>query len=160
MSRIEVRLAEPSDAQAVAELIRSHEVHYVGADRAASVEDALAMVQASMEAQEGTRFAFALLKGCPVGLACFVLVRPGYKLSGLIHLKELFVEESARGRAVGSAIMRWLADFARARGLGRIDLTTESGNRRARAFYERLGAQQMDKVFYRFNLGTGVLPPD
>jgi GNAT superfamily N-acetyltransferase len=95
-----------------------------------------------------------------VGLACFVLVRPGHQLAGLIHLKELFVEESARGQAVGTALMRWLADFARARGIGRIDLTTESGNRRARAFYERLGGQQMDKVFYRFSLGTGVLPPD
>jgi ribosomal protein S18 acetylase RimI-like enzyme len=56
--------------------------------------------------------------------------------------------------------MRWLAEYARARGLGRIDLTTEAGNRGARAFYERLGAEPMDKVFYRFNLSTPVLTED
>ena len=43
------------------------------------------------------------------------------------------------------------------RGITRIDLTTDGTNTGAQAFYERLGAERMNKVFYRFNLSTDVL---
>ena len=155
LPRIDIRLARDGDAEAIAGLIRALETHYGG--EACSLESTLAMVRDSMAAREGTRHAIAFADGRPVGLACFAILRPGFRLTGLVFLKELFVEEHARGQAVGAALMLWLADFARARGLGRIDLTTEAGNRGARAFYERLGAERMDKVFYRFNLLTPVL---
>jgi GNAT superfamily N-acetyltransferase len=153
--QVAVRLAEPGDAGAIAGLIHALEIHYGG--EACPLESTLAMVRASMAEREGTRHALAFAGGRPVGLACFAVLRPGFRLTGLVFLKELFVEEQARGQAVGAALMCWLAAYARARGLGRIDLTTEAGNRGARAFYERLGAEPMDKVFYRFNLSTPVL---
>jgi GNAT superfamily N-acetyltransferase len=156
--QVAIRLAEPRDAEAVAGLIHTLEIHYGG--EAPPLESTLAMVRASMAEQEGTRHALAFVGGQPVGLACFAVLRPGFRLTGLVFLKELFVEEKARGQAVGAALMRWLAEYARARGLGRIDLTTEASNRGARAFYERLGAEPMDKVFYRFNLSTPVLTED
>lgn len=157
-SPIVIRLAQPQDARAIAGLIDALEAHYGG--EACSPESTLAMVRDSMAEQEGTRHALAFVDGRPVGLACFAILRPGFRLTGLVFLKELFVEEQARGHAVGAALMRWLADFARARGIGRIDLTTEASNRGARAFYERLGGEPMDKVFYRFNLSTPVLTED
>ena len=155
---IRIRLAEVGDADAIARLIRALEIHYGG--EACSLEGARAMVRQSMAEQEGTRHALAFAGEEPVGLACFAVLRPGFRLTGLVFLKELFVEEHARGQAVGAALMRWLADYARARGIGRIDLTTDGGNRGAQAFYERLGADRMDKVFYRFNLSTPVLAGD
>jgi GNAT superfamily N-acetyltransferase len=152
-----VRLADPQDAGAIAELVHALEGHYGGEDQACPVEDTLAMVQASMAGQEGTRYALAFADDQPVGLACFSLLRPGFRLTGLLFVKELFIAEPARGRAVGAALMRWLADYARIRGITRIDLTTDSTNTGAQAFYERLGAERMNKVFYRFNLSTDVL---
>ncbi|MBM6593855.1 GNAT family N-acetyltransferase [Microvirga pudoricolor] len=148
-----IRLAEAGDAPAVASLIRALEVHY--ADPGSTPEAALAVVSRSLAEREGTRYAVAFAGGRAVGLACFAVLRPGLTLQGLIFVKELFVAEDARGQAVGEAMMRWLAAYGRAHGIGRIDLTTDGGNRRAQAFYERLGARRLDKAFYRFLLSDG-----
>jgi GNAT superfamily N-acetyltransferase len=152
-----IRLATLEDAADVAALVRAVDLHYAGPDVARPIEPTVAMVEHSMREAEGTRYALAFLDGRAVGLACFALLRPGFRLTGLLFLKELFVESTARGQAVGEALMQWLAAYARENGVTRIDLTTEESNRGARVFYERLGAEQKDKVFYRFNLSTSVL---
>jgi len=157
MSPIHIRLADPEDAADVAALVRAVDLHYVGPEAAQPLEPTKGMVEQSMRGSEGTRYAVAYREGQPVGLACFAVLRPGFKLSGLLFVKELFVESQVRGQAVGAALMRWLADYARARGITRIDLTTDGTNTGAQAFYERLGAERMNKVFYRFNLSTRVL---
>ncbi len=157
MSPVHIRLADPEDAADVAALVRAVDLHYVGPEVAQPIEPTKGMVEKSMRESEGTRYAMAYLEGQPVGLACFAVLRPGFKLSGLLFVKELFVESQVRGQAVGAALMRWLADYARARGITRIDLTTDGTNTGAQAFYERLGAERMNKVFYRFNLSTRVL---
>jgi GNAT superfamily N-acetyltransferase len=152
------RLAGPEDAAAVAALLHALDAHYLGEDRAPPIEAALAMVQRTLAAKEGTRFALAFAGGRPVGIACFALVRPGHRLGGLIYLKDLFVEASARGHGVGAGLMRWLAAYARVQGVARIDLTTERDNPGSQALYERLGGRRMDtKIFYRFDLVDGAL---
>ncbi|MGO4524412.1 N-acetyltransferase family protein [Microvirga sp. 2MCAF35] len=160
MSPIAIRLATQEDAPEVAALVRALDLYYAGPEVALPLEPTLAMVERSMREAEGTRYALASRDGQPVGLACFAVLRPGFRLSGLLFVKELFVDEQARGQAVGAGLMRWLADYARTHGLSRIDLTTEGTNMRAQAFYERLGGERMDKVFYRFNLSTDVLSED
>ena len=70
-------------------------------------------------------------------------------------MKDLFTVEEARGLGIGEAIMRYLARYALDRGCGRFDWTTEDGNARAMAFYERLGARRVtDKVYYRLDGDT------
>ncbi len=160
MSDVQIRLMQTGETQAAASLICALETHYNGAGNAPDLESARTMVERSAREQEGTRYALAWRDGRPIGLACFAVLRPGRDLSGLLFLKELYVEECARGQAVGEALMAWLASYARAEGLGRIDLTTDAANHGARAFYERLGGERKDKVFYRFDLGTGVLAAD
>jgi ribosomal protein S18 acetylase RimI-like enzyme len=157
MPPIEIRLATLEDVADVAALVRAVDLHYAGPDAAQPLEPTEAMVRRSMSEAEGTRYALAYREGKPVGLACFAILRPGFKLSGLLFLKELFVDAPARNQSVGAMLMRWLADYARARGLTRIDLTTEGTNTGAQAFYEGLGGERMNKVFYRFNLSTDVL---
>jgi GNAT superfamily N-acetyltransferase len=152
-----IRLADLEDAADVAALVRAVDLHYAGPDVARPIAPTIAMVEHSMREAEGTRYALAFLDGRAVGLACFALLRPGFRLTGLMFLKELFVDSSARGQEVGAALMQWLAAYAREQGVTRIDLTTEASNQGARVFYERLGAEQKDKVFYRFNLSTDVL---
>lgn len=160
MPELQIRLATVEDAPDVAALIRALDMHYVGERATQPIGPTRAMVERSMREGEGTRYALAFLDGRAIGLACFALLRPGNRLAGLLFVKELFVESDARGQAVGAALMRWLADYARERGVTRIDLTTDGGNRGAQVFYERLGAERMDKVFYRFDLRGGVLAGD
>lgn len=152
MPRLQIRLAKLEDADVVATLICSLEAHYADGETYCSPSAARAMVEACMTEREGTRYALAFLEDRPVGLAAFTILRPGFRLTGLLFVKELFIIEQAREQAIGAALMRWLAAYARARWIGRIDLTTDSANRGARGFYEHLGGRQMDKVFYRFNL--------
>ncbi|WP_227382019.1 GNAT family N-acetyltransferase [Microvirga rosea] len=151
-SPITVRTAEIDDAPIIAALIRSLERHYASDNACSDPAETQATVQTSMEEQEGTRYALAFDEGNPVGLACFALLRPGFNLGGLLFLKELYVAKEARGRSVGTALMAWLAEYARARQITRIDLTTDRGNVEAQKFYEALGGVKQDKVFYRFFL--------
>ena len=160
MSQTVVRLAAVEDAADVAALVRAVDLHYVGPEATQALEPTKGMVERSMREAEGTRYALAYREGQAVGLACFALLRPGFRLSGLLFVKELFVKDHARGHAVGAVLMHWLADYARAQGATRIDLTADGTNTGAQAFYERLGAERMNKVFYRFNLSTDVLTGD
>jgi len=61
-------------------------------------------------------------------MSVFALIHPGRRLGGVLFVKDLFVQETARGKGVGEALLRFLAAHARARGIRRLDLTTEPQN--------------------------------
>lgn len=64
------------------------------------------------------------------------LLRRGYLAC---HVESVFVDVDARSTGVGTAMMRFAIDEARARGCLRIQLTSQKVRTRAHAFYERLG---------------------
>jgi ribosomal protein S18 acetylase RimI-like enzyme len=86
----------------------------------------------------------------PLGLACVGVLRPGRDLKGLVFVKDVFVRDEARGRGIGTRLMRFLARFAIAQGLGRIDLTTPVGNAGAQRLYAALGGIVQHKVCFSF----------
>jgi GNAT superfamily N-acetyltransferase len=55
------------------------------------------------------------------------------------YVSELFVREDARGRGVGTALMREAERIAAARGVGRLMVEVLAGNEMAAAFYARYG---------------------
>ncbi|MBM2613971.1 GNAT family N-acetyltransferase [Actinoplanes sp. LDG1-06] len=60
------------------------------------------------------------------------------------YVGELVVDAGHEGQGVGSLLMRAAEDWGRRRGLGRLVLETGAANRRARAFYDRLGYVEED----------------
>jgi GNAT superfamily N-acetyltransferase len=58
-----------------------------------------------------------------------------------LYLEDLFVRPAYRGRAIGKAMLRHLARLALERGCGRFEWAVLDWNRRARDFYEALGAE-------------------
>lgn len=58
-----------------------------------------------------------------------------------LYLEDLFVRPEFRGRAIGKALLRYLAALAVARGCGRFEWQVLDWNRPARDFYESLGAR-------------------
>lgn len=87
-----------------------------------------------------------------VGFAALSAIFPGPGLSPGLFLKELFVSASARGRGVGTALMRAAAHVAVARGYARLDWTADRTDARLLRFYAALGAaEQSEKVFYRLS---------
>ena len=55
------------------------------------------------------------------------------------QIESVRVDESQRGRGLGSAMMQWTIERARARGAHVVQLTTHKSREEAHRFYERLG---------------------
>lgn len=153
MNEFDLRLATAcrDDAETVGRLIDAMDAHYNGASNTAGLDGAIDLAFRTIADREGTQFLLAFGHARPLGLACFAVIRPGRRHQGLIFIKDLFVMAEARSRGVGQAMMAWLARFAIAEGIGRIDLTTDETNTRAQALYAELGATRRDVLMYRFD---------
>jgi GNAT superfamily N-acetyltransferase len=66
---------------------------------------------------------------------------PGLSRGGSLRaqVEGVRVASSARGRGLGEAMLRWVADEARRRGAALVQLTTDTRRPDAHRFYERLG---------------------
>jgi GNAT superfamily N-acetyltransferase len=67
------------------------------------------------------------------------LARPG------IYLEDLFVRPAQRGRGVGKALLKHLAELAISRGCGRLEWAVLDWNEDAIGFYRKLGALPQDE---------------
>lgn len=56
-----------------------------------------------------------------------------------IFVQDLYVDEAYRGRRIGEALLRAVARRSKAKGAGYIRLSVDIANKKAEAFYERLG---------------------
>jgi GNAT superfamily N-acetyltransferase len=67
-----------------------------------------------------------------------------------LYLEDLYVRPAYRGRAIGKALLRYLAALALQRDCDRFEWAVLDWNRPAREFYEALGAQaKSDWIIHR-----------
>ena len=78
--------------------------------------------------------------GNAVGFALFYPTYSTFKTAPCLHLEDLYVTPAARGSGIGEALLREVARIARDRGCARLQWNVLDWNRRAIAFYERMGA--------------------
>lgn len=64
-------------------------------------------------------------------------------------LRQLYLDEAAKGIGLAQALMDWAIAETRARGLGHIYLTVWIENHRARRFYDRYGFTEVGRYEYR-----------
>lgn len=77
-------------------------------------------------------------EGTPIGFA-HALLHPGtWSPKPVCYLEDLFVREEARGAGAGRALIEALAAKGRAEGWLRLYWQTDTGNKRARALYDKL----------------------
>lgn len=69
-------------------------------------------------------------------------------------LRQLYLDEPAKGAGLAPALMDWAIEETRARGLANIYLTVWVENHRARRFYERYGFREIGS--YQFKVGSTV----
>ena len=66
-----------------------------------------------------------------------------------LHLEDVCIDESCRGMGIGSVLMEYVTEWAKANGFNRMDLDVWEFNEGARRFYERYGfgtqKRRMDK---------------
>ena len=84
----------------------------------------------------------------------FAQLYPSFTSAGMARifiLNDLFVIPAARGRGIGSALLRHAAEFAQDAGAARLVLSTAVDNRTAQAVYEREGWER-DDAFLTYRL--------
>jgi GNAT superfamily N-acetyltransferase len=100
--------------------------------------------------ESGVRLLLAMDEGRAVALASVAVLYPALRERGQLFLKELFVVSSHRGRGIGTALIRHLAEYALANNCVRLDWTVDRDNGQALEFYSGLGAKPAtDKVYFR-----------
>lgn len=88
--------------------------------------------------------------GAVIGFGSITIL-DSFSQQGLIaNIDELVVDESSRGRGVGTALLDRLTRCARERGCGRIDLHSQFRRTEAHAFYERRGFERRAYFFSRW----------
>ena len=88
---------------------------------------------------------FALLDGQEVGFALFFTNFSTFLGRAGLYLEDLFVFPQYRGRGVGTAMLRKLAQICIERGYGRFEWSCLNWNAPSIAFYRSFGAQPMDE---------------
>ncbi len=86
--------------------------------------------------------------------AGFTQLYPSFSSTGMARifvLNDLFVVPEARGRGVGTALLRAAEDYGRRVGALRLALSTEISNTKAQSVYESLGWKR-DTIFYHYQL--------
>jgi GNAT superfamily N-acetyltransferase len=90
----------------------------------------------------------ARLDGPLVGITHF-FVHPSTSGADVCYLQDLFTDEAARGQGAGRALIAAVADWARAKGCGRLYWMTHESNATARALYDKVA---VNRGFIRYDI--------
>jgi GNAT superfamily N-acetyltransferase len=140
-----IRPAGPGDAEVLVELIlglADYEklAHEAAPDpaalRAHLRDDARPRCEALLAEEAATRRA--------IGFALYFPNYSTFLTRWGLYLEDLYVLPAFRGRGVGLALLRRVAEIAVARGCRRLDWSVLDWNAPAIAFYRKLGARPLD----------------
>ena len=138
-----IRPAQPADADLIFALVRE----------LAEYEKLQGEVDATPETIAAALFApaprlscdIAEWRGEPAGFAVWFLNFSTFRGRHGIYLEDLFVRPAFRGRGIGKALMRRLAQHCMERKLARFEWAVLDWNAPSIAFYKSIGAQVMDE---------------
>ena len=144
----EIRQAEEEDVPEILELIKALAEFENLSDEVVATEELLKITLFGINSPAEVQIAFD--KNKTLGFALYFrsfstfLGRPG------IYLEDLYVRESARGKGVGEALLRRLAQRTREIGRGRLEWAVLNWNEPAIGFYQKMGAAPLyEWITYR-----------
>lgn len=139
----QVRTARPGDESGILALIHALAVYEKEPD---AVETTAEMLTETLFGEDPKAFAHVVeLDGRIVGIAVWFLTYSTWTGRHGIWLEDLFVDDAARGRGYGKALIASLAAVCRERGYPRLEWTVLDWNAPSIAFYRSLGAEPMDE---------------
>ena len=148
-SNIEVRLAVPSDTDA---LFHLNEVFN------GSGESTFDRVRQCLSAPGGETVVIAFVNQNPAGFLCGQFLRSMCYTADYVEMTELFVLEEYRRLGVASRLMAFLENYYQQRGIYAFQLFTGAKNTEAQTLYRKLGYQQTEELFMRKRI-TPSIPP-
>jgi GNAT superfamily N-acetyltransferase len=140
---MKIRLATPLDVPVITELIRELAHYERSALEAVATDDDVAI--ALFGDAPHVFCHVAELDDEIVGFAVWFLNFSTWLGSSGVYLEDLFVRESARGRGVGTALMKELANVCIERGYTRFQWWVLNWNEPSIEFYKSIGAVAMNE---------------
>ncbi|MGR6329098.1 N-acetyltransferase family protein [Sphingomonas sp. XXL09] len=138
-----IRPATPADVPTILDLVRELAVFEREPDAVVATEADLA--EALFGEKPAAEAVIAEADGEPLGFALFFHNFSTWTGKRGLYLEDLYVTPAARGRGVGTALLRHLAAVALERGCGRFEWSVLDWNADAIAFYRAMGAVGMDE---------------
>jgi GNAT superfamily N-acetyltransferase len=143
---VTIRRAEAADLDAVARLFDLYRQFY---EQPADAEAALRFIRTRLI--EGDSHIFlAEADGAPCGFAQLYPLLSSVDMARAWLLNDLYVDEPARRRGVGRALLDHARDFAHADGAVWITLETGAGNKTAQSLYESAGWRRGSGIHYTY----------
>ena len=139
----EIRQAQEEDVPEILELIKALAEFENLYDEVVATEELLKIKLFGKNSPAEVQIAYD--KNKTLGFALYFrtfstfLGRPG------IYLEDLYVRESSRGKGVGEALLRRLAQRTREIGGGRLEWSVLNWNEAAIKFYQKMGASPLDE---------------
>jgi len=139
----EIRQAEEEDVPEILELIKALAEFENLSGEVVATEELLKITLFGINSPAEVQIAYD--KNNTLGFALYFrsfstfLGRPG------IYLEDLYVRENARGKGVGEALLRRLAQRTREIGGGRLEWAVLNWNEPAIGFYQKMGAAPLDE---------------
>mgnify|MGYP006177056175 FL=1 len=139
----EIRQAEEEDVPEILELIKALAEFENLSDEVVATEELLKITLFGINSPAEVQIAYD--KNKTLGFALYFrtfstfLGRPG------IYLEDLYVRENARGKGVGEALLRRLAQRTREIGGGRLEWAVFNWNEPAIGFYQKMGAAPLEE---------------
>lgn len=87
-----------------------------------------------------------------LGYACLYWHFSSLAAAETVLMNDLYVDEPARGRGVGRALIEATADLARQRGALCVEWATEPDNQTAQRLYDSTGAERTEWIEYELGL--------
>ncbi len=147
---VEIRAARPDEVEALLPLMRAYCDFY----EFEPPDDGLRALLRTLTSQpeEGAVFVARDGDGRAVGVATMDWRWSASRGAKMGHLEDLFVVPEVRGKGIAEALIEACAERCRQRGAPALDWLTRPDNARARALYERVGAEGSDWVEYELKL--------
>jgi ribosomal protein S18 acetylase RimI-like enzyme len=142
-SSVDIRPATDADLDAVTALLiaqlREHRIDTPAAEIASAVEGIV-------RHPERGRILVAIEEGTPIGVAALSFVWPIEHGGRSAWLEELYVTPTARGRGIGTDLLRVALHTATDEGAVAVDLEVDVDHQRAAKLYEREGFRPVSRA--------------
>lgn len=138
-----IRFAEPGDEGRILAYIRDLAAYENELNQVVATEEGL---RGALFERKGAEVLLGELGGRSVGFALF---HPGFSTflgDGTLHLVDLYIEPSHRGKGFGKALLSRLAALAVERGCGRLEWWCHDWNAPAIKLYRQWGAFPLDNL--------------
>ncbi|PQL05315.1 GNAT family N-acetyltransferase [Pantoea ananatis] len=150
---VTVEMCPPDEWESMVKIFTEMEKHYYGKG---FIQEPLLknyLCNRLFSQLSGTLVLRARCDALIVGLACCSILYPSPRYSGQLHIKELYVSQSERGKGTGKSIMRFMAKLALEHECHSLSWNAEKSNAGANHFYQYLGGKINNDVVNYYHHG-------